>query len=126
MDRLISEQAEPTDILNEIQKEIKNIVNKPFYYPCDTISVGVVLKIIDKYKAIPSADKWIPVSERLPEETGEYLCWVKREQEEPYIDIEQIDCDGMIKEWNMVKPWEVIAWMPLPSPYKGEQNEADN
>ena len=50
--------AESADILNEIQKEIKNIVNKPFYYPCDTISVGVVLKIIDKYKAIPSAEPY--------------------------------------------------------------------
>ena len=58
------------------------------------------------------APHWIPVTERLPEENGEYLCQEK--QGFLYVD-----------EWNG-EYWEcadsalgiVTAWMSLPEPYK--------
>ena len=61
--------------------------------------------------------QWIPCSERLPEESGEYYVsggnkvWI---------------CDFLIFSnfkggWcNNVSSPEVEAWMPLPEPYKGE------
>lgn len=61
--------------------------------------------------------EWIPVSRELPEKSGDYLVYVAPECEEPYISIEEIDCEGALKEWNYYKPNEVVAWMPLPEPY---------
>ena len=75
--------------------------------------------------------RWIPVTERLPEEP--YGCLVTVEDEEPMTGqwFETIlpyfvGWDG--KRWNDADgeqcPFEVIAWMPLPEePYKAESEE---
>ena len=64
---------------------------------------------------------WISCSERLPEESGEYLTWVEYDGDR-FIAIDEIDCDGIIKEWNCSTDYKIIAWQPLPQPYqpKGE------
>ena len=71
--------------------------------------------------------QWIPISERLPEEA--YGCLVTVMDCEAYsmedfenIYPEFVGWDG--ETWNdgdgKEIPFEVIAWMPLPEPYKGE------
>lgn len=60
--------------------------------------------------------EWIPTSERLPEEYGEYLV-TKRTigwncEEYDSNDIAYFDSDGFHKADK------VTAWMPLPEPYK--------
>lgn len=60
---------------------------------------------------------WIPCSERLPDESGEYLTYVDY-ADETFIAIDEIDCDGIIKEWNCTPNYHVVAWQPLPKPYK--------
>ena len=60
--------------------------------------------------------QWIPVSERLPEEYGEYLV-TKRTigghcEEYDVNDIAYFDDDGFHKADR------IIAWMPLPEAYK--------
>ena len=66
-------------------------------------------------------DEWIPCSERLPEEYGEYLV-TKRTigwncEEYGSNDIAYFDSDGFHKADK------VTAWMPLPEPYKGGEKE---
>ena len=52
---------------------------------------------------------WIPVSERLPEDSGYYIATTKcRWGNESFA---MFYCDGM--DWE-----RVIAWMPLPEPYE--------
>ena len=67
-----------------------------------------------KVKAIPSAEpKWIPVIEKLPKEGTLVLCSVTDEKH-----------SVVINQYNAQEYWfdgKIIAWMPLPSPYKGEQ-----
>ena len=57
-------------------------------------------------------NEWIPVSERLPEEHGEYLVTDKYGRVTSGLWI------GNAKRWK-----DVIAWMPLPEPYKAESEE---
>ena len=67
-------------------------------------------------------NNWIPCSERLPEESRKYLVTVfdgigKRTTSAPY--------HRRSKSWTLtgrMAYWKVIAWMPLPEPYReGEQ-----
>ena len=68
-------------------------------------------------------DRWIPVSERLPEERGIYLVTEKvfaiddRNHRGKFkIKTEQVGFyDG---KWDRAYFFEVIAWQPLPEPYK--------
>ena len=65
-------------------------------------------------EAIKKQSKWIPVSERLPEEIGGYLVsigdWVGLV---PFIDGKfWNDCLG-----ESLFEFPVEAWMPLPKPY---------
>lgn len=57
--------------------------------------------------------KWIPCSERLPEEDRSYLVTNSR-WGYPLLEITYRLTDGWMTEG---KP---IAWMPLPEPWKGE------
>lgn len=78
--------------------------------------------LMDDIEAIPPAQQWIPVSERLPEKEGYYLLTVESLIAEagsvvisrPYNGRGGF-CDVY---WN-----NVVAWMPLPEPYKEENNE---
>ena len=70
---------------------------------------------VSRLRAIgKSQAKWIPVSERLPEKNGYYL-WCARggEIQKDYY------WNG---HWKIAEEYgyEVIAWMPLPTPYKAE------
>lgn len=67
--------------------------------------------IIDKLQEqIP---KWHLCTEELPNESGEYLCYVNYDGNKFY-NIEEIDCDGFFKEWNISGKVKVIAWTELP------------
>lgn len=62
--------------------------------------------------------KWIPVSERLPNRHQRVLCYFKYEPESPDIISENTYIgSGM---W-MSESDKVVAWMPLPEPFEGEQ-----
>ena len=97
-------------------------------------------RILDAINALPSAQperqkgKWIPCSERLPEEdhwlggSGKQfsdnvlVSIYNSDDEDEWVDVSQT-IDG---EWRIELPrqWKIVAWMPLPEPYKeGDSDE---
>lgn len=66
--------------------------------------------------ALPSAERWIPITERLPEK--ECKCLVTDEEGKVEIGWFCIDHDG--EPWFSVEYTSspTVAWMPLPEPYK--------
>lgn len=65
--------------------------------------------------AIKREQRWIPVSERLPEKNGEYLITGRQGavNKRRYHD------------GHWYGNWSVLAWMPLPEPYRAESEDKD-
>lgn len=57
-------------------------------------------------------NRWIPVTERLPKEIGDYIV--------TKIDDENVKVIGLcyFSFWGWTTNKEVTAWMPLPKPYE--------
>ena len=113
----------------------------------DTSENNDVVKAMTAWKsyveALPSAppkQRWIPCSERLPEENKEVLISYRYKEGEgdtshTYIDITTYgqmyfggNKVGNYKHWRapfeyFESNYEVIAWMPLPEPYKERREE---
>lgn len=67
--------------------------------------------------------EWIPVSERLPEKNLWVLVTVKRYG---YCYLEIMRRHNYKEAWtdgSSFYTYEIIAWMPLPEPYKAESEE---
>ena len=69
--------------------------------------------------------KWIPCSERQPKENGNYLAFYRTSDGTASLEFMKVDhCNaggGWLHEKNGRKAYKkVIAWMPLPKPYKAE------
>lgn len=70
------------------------------------------------YKHEKTAQQWIPCSERLPEEMGTYMTTI--DYGEHGLATGQRYYYGRGLKWNDEC---VIAWLPLPEPYKAESEE---
>lgn len=83
---------------------------------------------LGKLDAMEEMPHWIPCSERLPEEYGEYICTMENGQVQECGFVPD-NRAGMIEGWStceadgykLVLNTAVIAWMPLPECYRGEE-----
>jgi hypothetical protein len=64
-------------------------------------------------------DDWIPVSVRLPKGYDQYLCYC----EDGYCDLFWLDNEPWAEK--TVEKEGIIAWRPLPEPYKGSEGEEE-
>lgn len=79
----------------------------------------------------PSAQQWIPVSERLPDSSKQVLVYARSVHYALAKYDEMREADGSYKkQWVTFDAWkpfytikDVIAWVPLPAPYKGGERE---
>ena len=78
------------------------------------VPVDIVREIID---AQPE-QQWIPCSKKLPEKDGEYLVTDDSGGAKWVVISQFIRCEDGSIYWDYAN---VIAWMPRPEPYGGEQ-----
>lgn len=100
------------DRLIQLKNEVENTGNGA-YFSKNNISKIVELLFAD-LEQDEKENGWIPVSERLPED-GTYITTLDGElvgQEEPFTGM----CGIENGKWDDEDC--VIAWMPLPEPYK--------
>lgn len=85
-------------------------------FPFETDICVSMLMEIDEQPTITPESHWIPVTERPPEEDGRYLvCGAKGGIYHANYRGRwwtQVGCGGKLVP-------SVVAWMPLPEPYKG-------
>ena len=82
--------------------------------------------VVASAKTIEPDCKWVPVTERLPEEKGEYLvtyhpCYWDMVRSETKVGIDTFRGKS---SWAKKKHQRVIAWCEMPEPYKEEQDNA--
>lgn len=98
---------------SEVLKEIKYYTEDLPPYSPDEVAEALEMAI----KALDQ--RWIPVSEKLPEREGWYLTSLG---DKTYggADVDMY-CKGWVKYGT-----HVLAWMPLPEPYKAESDKEVN
>ena len=99
----------------------------------DAYAYGFIVE--ERLQKLPSAQQWIPVSERLPEPNSAYKDVL------PYYLVQNeygdmmvatfIKYNGEARVWQQIYQYgaimdEIVAWMPLPDPWKGEEDECLN
>ena len=102
------------DIPEILLDRIKSAKCVPDMYGSDIANTVVCVRNSTPYKDRP---QWIPCSERLPEKHGRYIVT------NAYGCVREYDYnDWAVRDgkWLYCRH-EILAWMPLPEPYEGEQ-----
>ncbi len=94
-------------------------------WSCTSQADADFVEYVNKQPTV-TIDKWIPCSERLPEDTGRYLVFYKLMSDTPWITVMnygRIDDDpkkvfySYDSEYGEIPYDNIIAWMPLPEAY---------
>ena len=91
-------------------------------------AIEIINELAEEYSADTpqkSANGWIPCSERLPSEEGKYLVTVKNLRGYWILENNVFVCNYQFDDF-IFQGWEdneVIAWQPLPTPYRTEKEE---
>lgn len=75
--------------------------------------IGTLVEV----REVVEKQKWIPCSERLPEESGKYEVTAS---DAGRLISTQVKWQPKLKSWNLTGQmayWKIIAWKPLPEPY---------
>ena len=90
----------------------------------DMLLAGKIIGTVDRQ---PQVGGWIPASERLPEKDGYYFVTKRFMDGRIRTDIEPfwVGADWWKSELHFdgISLWEVLAWQPLPEPYKAGDEE---
>ena len=93
--------------------------------------IFAIQETIETIENFPKVGEWIPVEERLPENAG-YSCLATIENKFGQKTVAKVftsygvfgDGFWLCNEKDIdLKVWKVIAWMPLPNPYRKEDEE---
>lgn len=119
----------------EISYKSSPLLDKPPYPAVEALTLAI--SVLKKQEQ----DRWIPVTEALPEEDGEYLVTYESGYAEDYgfdpigIAPFEADCEGFgiwqesfdpVSLGSLGSDWvdiQVTAWRPLPEAFEAEEKE---
>ncbi len=132
------EQKSKLDLISRQDAIDFLIENMNWYTPdgCEASEKEKVECVTELINGVPSTDRWIPCSERLPEKDGRYLfvrqLHVDRNDKpiywvsiawygKPLMPTQRVKgkCWYIPDDGDVVIDDVVLAWMPLPEPYEG-------
>ena len=115
MSRLIDADGLKKCVLKWLPQDPCGIEEKEMPFGTD-ICVSMLMEI-DEQPTITLEPHWIPVTERLPDVGCEVLVEM---DDKVSISIGYVDpCGWWFVDFSTEERDDVIAWMPLPEPYKG-------
>lgn len=120
--------------LQEYQKigtlEEMKMLKATHFSGIELAKISCRLKQLEKYVDIGTLEevreavekhKWIPCSERLPEESGKYEVTAL---DAGRLIVTQVKWQPKLKSWNLTGAmayWKITAWKPLPEPYNPDK-----
>ena len=122
-------------ILEEIEQRktsAEKLIVKPPHDKLDQVANDTAEAFIEAYKECQDIirkhmnDGWIPVEDALPEVDGFYIATMDGEivdQEEPFTGLAEFENGKWIDDEDDYRC--VIAWRPLPDPYRPERSEGE-
>ena len=124
-------EKEAIFVLHKLKPTIPRADGKSTTHILETTALDLAIKALDQEK---KTGRWIPCSEMLPEKNGRYIVtrglkacgslW-NRVYIVNYSDLmglckEKIWWSGNVGKSDFERHDDVLAWMPLPEPYKEE------
>ena len=83
-------------------------------------AIEIVNQLAEEYVPETNVGKWIPCSERLPKESlNSVIGWDEHRQRCCFVQY----IGGRFVLGNDIESVKIIAWQPLPEPYKPEQKK---
>ena len=105
--------------MQELEKILEEIDNRVHFYDNadePMMYVKTVKEIIRKHMN----DGWIPVEDRLPEESlNSVIGW--DDYRNRCVFVQYYNCRWVLG--NGIEPVKIVAWRPLPEPYHPERSE---
>ena len=102
------------------REDLKKVINK-FFGTVDFVILDDIITIIDNAPTVErSQGEWIPVSERLPEESlNSVIGWDTYRERCVFVQY----IDGHFQITGRAESFNIVAWRPLPEPYKKGEEE---
>lgn len=124
-------EQQPCEDCISRQEAISAIQDEYYYH---AVGIDIVDIVAHLPSVTPKAEqKWIPCIEMLPKDGDTYLVTIEYKDEVIGVDAASYSpVEGYIdKHWDTFNDWKededscyhVLAWMPLPKPYKAESEE---
>ena len=120
------ELAEKLEISQSAVSAMERNAHKATLQSLERIATAMNVSLMELISSDIEASGWIPVSERLPSESDNYLCTIPLDADETYTEVLTFHKGRFYEdddEWGAIYHDDVLAWMPLPKPYKESEIE---